>query len=77
MGTPLIMLSAMLVATRDITDATEDRLVIQADSRCEFLGRDNDGDIILGLAHPSRGYSRTTIFLEDLLYMTLDYDDWA
>jgi hypothetical protein len=58
----------VLMATRDIIAATEDHLVIQADSRCTFLGRDNDGDIMLRLASPTR----TTIFLEDLLYMTLE-----
>lgn len=60
-----------LIATADLIDASERRRRIATGSRCRYIGKDTDGDVILRVQSAIDGKNRLVIFQEDLIRMTL------
>ena len=58
----------VLVASGNIVDATENKNVIPAGTRCIYIGRDGDGDVLLMVGTPR---ARRIIFKEDIHRLTL------
>ena len=59
-----------MIATEDIIDATEARTPIARGTRCTYLGRDDDGDVLLELCTPV-GWKQFVIFAKHLVKLRM------
>ena len=57
-----------LVVNEDIVDSTEDRNLIPRKTKCKYVGRDTDGDILITIGR----CKRAMIFKEDIHKFTLE-----
>ena len=61
----------MLMCTKEVTDATDSFLKIPKGVKCQFMGIDPDGDVSVKFSSPICGCSRTVLFIEDLMNLSL------